>query len=92
MKGLHQSVVLALTDLYANDGAWPEAYAGVTSTLGAAEDCVGLPTAETSWRFNTFTVDDYNAMFEQVKNGSIEISAATDAAPEVTNSTVDYQE
>ena len=31
--------------------------AGVTQNLGAADNCVGLPTAETSWRFNTFTVD-----------------------------------
>lgn len=92
MKGLRQSVVLALTDMYANNGVWPEAYAGVTAKLGAAEDCVGLPTVETSWRFNSFTVDAYNAMFEKVKSGEIEISDATDVAPEVTNSTVDYQE
>lgn len=92
MKGIKNSVVLALTDLYANDGVWPEAYAGQTATLGAADDCVGLPTADTSWGFETFTVDAYTALYEQVKSGAVEISAATDAEPEVTNATVDYME
>ena len=64
---------------------------GQTATLGAAEGCVGLPTVEEHWRFNTFTVEEYNALFEKVKSGEIEISNATDVAPEVTNSTVDYQ-
>lgn len=92
MKGLKQSVVLALTDLYANDCVWPEAYAGVTANLGVADDCVGLPTVETSWRFDTFTVDEYEAVYELVKSDDIEISADTAAEPEVTNATVDYQE
>lgn len=92
MKNIKTSVVLALTDLYANGGTWPEAYAGQTATLGVADDCVGLPTADTSWRFQKFTVDEYNALYEKVKSGEIEISNATDVAPEVTNSTVDYME
>ena len=92
MKGIKQSVILALTDLYANEGVWPAEYAGVTSVLGAAEDCVGLPTAETSWRMANFTVEAYDELFAKVKSGEVEISNATDAAPEVTNATVDYQE
>lgn len=92
MKGLKQSVVLALTDLYGNDCVWPEAYAGVTANLGVADDCVGLPTAETSWRFDTFTVEEYETMYELVKSGDIDISADITVEPEVTNATVDYQE
>lgn len=92
MKGIKNSVVLALTDLYANGGVWPEAYAGQTATLGVADDCVGLPTADTSWRLQKFTVDEYNALYEKVKAGEVEISNAIDVAPEVTNSTVDYME
>ena len=91
MKGLTNSVILALTELYANDGVWPEGYAGTTAVLGAADDCVGLPTAEESWRLNTFTVDEYNTLFEQVKSGEIVISNDTSAEPAVTNVTVDYQ-
>ena len=91
MKGLTNSVVLALTDLYANNGVWPEAYAGKTATLGVADDCVGLPTAEASWRLTTFTVDEYNALYEKVKSGEIVVSNATDVEPTVTAATVDYQ-
>ena len=92
MKELKHSVVLALTDLYANDCVWPEAYAGTTATLGAADNCVGLPTADTSWRLNTFTVEEYEQLFEAIKSGEIVVSNDTTEAPAVTNSTVDYQE
>lgn len=89
MKGLTNSVVLALQDLKANNGKWSADYAGKTAVLGAADECVGLPTAEGSWRLNTFTVDEYNALFEKVKNGEIAISNATDVEPTVTIA-VDY--
>ena len=90
MKELKHSVILALTDLYANNGVWPADKAGSTVSLGVADDCVGLPTAESSWRFATYTVEEYNALYEQVKNGEIAISNAVDAAPDVAVS-VDYQ-
>ena len=91
MKYLGHSVVTALTDLYANNGAWPDAVAGQTSTFGAAEDMVGLPTAEESWRFHTFTVDEYNTIMTGIKDGSIEVSNDTNAAPATTKITVDFQ-
>ncbi len=89
MKELANSVVLALTDLYNNNGTWPAGLAGATANLGAVEGCVGLPTA--TWSMTNFTVDEYNALFEQVKSGAITISNATDVAPTVSIS-VDYQE
>jgi len=92
MKELSTSVIIALTDLYDNGGKWSADYAGTTDVLGAAEDCVGLPTAADSWRFDTFTVEEYNALFDKVKNGEVEISNQSD--PEVTpevDITVDYQ-
>ena len=92
MKDLPNSVILALTRLYDNGGEWPEDMAGVTQNLGAADNCVGLPTAETSWRFNTFTVDEYNAIYEQVKSGEITISNSIDEVPATTAVTVDVQE
>ena len=90
MKELKTSVILSLTDLYANGGTWPESYAGKTANLGAAEACVGLPTAEASWRFNTFTVEEYEALFTMVKSGTITISNAIDVEPTV-DIAVDYQ-
>ena len=91
MKGLTDSVKIALTDLYANEGKWPEDQAGKTATLGAAQNCVGLPTAEGSWRFNTFTVEQYNKLFTKVVNGEIVVSADVSAAPAVKLVSVDYQ-
>ena len=89
MKGLSNSVVLALEDLWNNNGKWSDAYAGQTAVLGVADDCVGLPTAAGSWRLNTFTVDEYPALFEQVKNGEITISNDTTVEPTVSIA-VDY--
>lgn len=92
MKELSNSTVLSLEALYANELTWPEDYAGKTSTLGAADGCVGLPTAETSWRLANYTVEEYETLFAEMLAGNIEVSNATDAAPAVTNTTVDYQE
>lgn len=91
MKYLGHSVVTALTDLYANNGVWPDTVAGQTSVFGAAEDMVGLPTAEGSWRFQTFTVDEYHTVMEGIKDGSITVSNDTAAAPATTKITVDFQ-
>ena len=89
MKGLTNSVVLALEDLKANNGKWSADYAGKTAVLGAADECVGLPTAEGSWRLNTFTVDEYNKLFEDIKNGTVAVSNDTEVEPTVTIA-VDY--
>jgi basic membrane protein A len=89
-KELETSVKVALDDLMANGGVWSAAYGGTENKLGAAQDCVGLPLDTDSWRFSTFTVDEYNMLFEKVKSGEYEISAAIDVAPTV-GITVDYQ-
>ncbi len=91
MKELSQSVQLALADLYKNGGTWPADLGGKTAVLGAADGCVGLPTAADSWRLSKYTVDEYKTLFEAVKNGSVAISNSTDAAPAVAIA-VDYQE
>lgn len=90
MKGLSNSVVLALTALYKNNGTWDSNYAGKTANLGVADDCVGLPTATASWRFKTFTVSEYNALYAKVKSGSITVSNDIKNKPTVEIS-VDYQ-
>ena len=93
MKGLKESVILALTKIYENGGALPADMAGVVATLGAESNATGLPTDEHAWRFAQFTVDEYNALFETVKadvNGEL-VSNAIDAAPATEAVTVDYQ-
>ena len=91
MKELANSVVLSLTKLYENGGSWPADYAGQTAVLGAADSCVGLPTDAGSWRFDSFTLDEYLALFDAVKAGTVAISNAIDEAPTVVIN-VDYQQ
>ncbi len=91
MKNLKGSVVYALTKLYDNGGKLPEDMAGAIANLGAAVDGVGLPTADTSWRLDKYTVEEYNALFEKIKAGEIVVSNAIDVAPTVVKAVVDYQ-
>lgn len=83
IKGVATSVSLALADLYGNNGTWPDTLAGQAATLGAADNCVGLPTESSSWRFNKFTVDEYNALFAKIKSGEIKISNDVTTQPTV---------
>jgi len=78
MKGLGVAVVKALTDLYANNGTWPSAYAGKCQNLGAKDDAVGLPTAPDSWRLTTYTVDDYNTLYAKLVSGEIVVNNSSD--------------
>jgi len=91
MKALSNSVELALAALYDNGGTWPAQYAGKENKLGAADNCVGLPTAADSWRFETYTVAEYEALYEQVKSGEVAVSDNIDSPPAV-DITVDYQD
>ncbi len=68
MKGIDQAAILAIGHSY--DGTWDE-IGGKTTTLGANDDAVGLPTAADSWRFEKFTVDEYNTLLESIKDGSL---------------------
>ncbi|MEI8199163.1 MAG: BMP family ABC transporter substrate-binding protein [Eubacteriales bacterium] len=94
MKELTTSVDLALTSIYANGGKWNADFAGKTATLGAAEGCVGLPTATASWKFKKFTVDQYKAVFAKLVDKTIVVDNTFDPAvkPAVKLVTVDYQE
>jgi len=91
MKGLTVSVYDALAAFYDNGEEWPTAYAGTTSILGADTNGVGLPTADGSWRFNSFTVAEYNTIFDKLVDGTVVVSDVTDANPTVSAKVVvDY--
>lgn len=85
MKELNFSVYSTLKDLYGQvtegktvaDVGWNSAYAGKTRNLGAAEGMVGLAHSKSSWRLKNFTVEQYEALFNKVKNGEIAISDKT---------------
>ncbi|MBU1093671.1 MAG: BMP family ABC transporter substrate-binding protein [Firmicutes bacterium] len=73
MKGLGTAVQGALADYYA--GTFE---GGVSVTLGAAEDAIGLPTVTDSWRLEVFSVSSYNILFNKLADGTIVVP--TDAA------------
>ena len=71
VKGLRESVELCLSKFY--EGKWDAELGGKTLNLGATEAATGLPTA--TWSLKEFTVEEYNALFEKVKNGTVTIAS-----------------
>lgn len=90
MKELATSTKLALKSLYDNNLNWSAEYAGKTANLGAAEKCVGIPTAKTSWRFKTYTVEEYTKLFNKMVAGEITVSNDIANNPTVVKTTVNY--
>lgn len=92
MKGLSEGVTDALEHVAA--GTW-DSIAGTNFIYGLQEgDYVGLPTAEDSWNFSTFTVEEYEAEVEKIRSGEITVDNNSDDATKPTTSeyvTVDYQ-
>jgi basic membrane protein A len=68
MKGLSDAAQWAITKVY--DGTWSE-IGGQAVSLGAAEGSTGLPTA--TWSMTNYTVDEYQAQFDQVVSGALTI-------------------
>ena len=66
MKGLAESVQTALTKFY-TEGVY-----GGSLVLGAKDNAVGLPVD--TWSLENWSVEDYNALFEKIKNDDITIS------------------
>ena len=91
-KGLSESVQLALADCMANSWKWSDKFAAKETTLGAAENAVSLPMANT--KIAGFDQAKYDAMFAGMVDGSIVVdnNSAADAKFAVTTVTVDYQE
>ena len=70
LKGLVAGAAYAL-DAYYN-GNW-DSVGGTSAVLGVADGAISLPTVESSWRFSSFTVDQYNAMVEDLLAGKLVI-------------------
>ena len=73
MKGLAQSVMVALDNFYTNG------LQKGSLVLGAADDAVGLPVD--TWSLQNWSVDEYNALFEQIKSGEIVVDNSEVADP-----------
>jgi basic membrane protein A len=77
MKGLREGTIHALNQFYNNK--WSEISDKLVN-LGAKDNAVGLPTTKDSWRFNKFTVAQYDELFKKLQNGTIVVDAnVTDA-------------
>ena len=64
-----------------NNGEWAT-YGGKVSNFSLAEgEYVGLPTAEASWRLANYTVEEYEALKNQIADGSIVVDNNTEAMP-----------
>ncbi len=70
MKGLSTSVEWALAKNF--DGKWTE-IGGKATSLGAANDAVGLPTE--TWSLKNWSVADYEKLFAAMKNGTLVVDA-----------------
>ncbi|MEE1036503.1 MAG: BMP family ABC transporter substrate-binding protein, partial [Oscillospiraceae bacterium] len=79
MKGLADATAWAIGKHY--DGAWAE-IGGTATSLGAANNAVGLPTA--TWSLTGWTVEEYEALFADIVAGNVEIKADLVEFPEST--------
>ncbi len=67
-KGIRESVEYVLEKVYSDD--WDD-IGGVQTTLGAKDDAVSLPT--NSWKMENFTVEEYEDLYEGLKNGTVKV-------------------
>ena len=68
MKGLADAVQWAVGHVY--DDTWTD-IGGTGTSLGVTDNAVALPTADASWRFETFTVDQYQELYDQMVDGTL---------------------
>jgi Uncharacterized ABC-type transport system, periplasmic component/surface lipoprotein len=99
MKELNNSVQNALGKLlgtattFTDDSAWPTGLTGVTRTLGAADDMIGLAHGN-SWRLKNYTDAQYQALYADLKAGKITVDNSSDDKVKPTTESyvvVDYK-
>ena len=88
-KGLASAVQWALAKVY--DGSFSE-IGGNSTSLGADNNAVGLPTA--TWSMQNFTVEEYEALFQKLLSGEVTIDNNSEmsnpAEAGLTNVTVNF--
>ena len=83
MKGLQNVTESVLEAL--NNGEW-DTYGGKVSNFGLLEgEYVGLPTD--SWSMENFSVEEYEAVKAQIKDGTIKVTTDVENMPEVSDKT-----
>ena len=79
MKGLADATVWAIEKHYAGEFA---SIGGTSTSLGAKDNAVGLPTA--TWSLENWSVEEYEALYKDIVDGKVEISAELVEFPEST--------
>lgn len=86
-KELKNSVEFALTGLY--EGRWEAKLGGQFINLTLQDgDFVGLPTTEEAFRFQNLTMEEYEAVKADIRNGIRIVSDAFEFLPAVSEHTV----
>ena len=80
MKGLADATVWAIEKHYAGEFA---SIGGTSTSLGAKDNAVGLPTA--TWSLENWSIEDYEALFADIVAGNVEISSDLVEYPESTD-------
>ena len=70
LKGLSNATAWAIAKNY--NGEW-DTVGDVAISLGANDDAVGLPVA--TWSLEKFSVEDYTALLNAMKDGSLVVDA-----------------
>ena len=80
MKGLADATQWAIGQHYA--GSW-DAIGGTSTSLGAKDNAVGLPTA--TWSLEGWTVEEYEQMLADIVAGKVEIDGSDVPEPASTD-------
>ena len=80
MKGLADATVWAIAKHYA--GEFTD-IGGTSTSLGAKDNAVGLPVA--TWSLENWSVEDYEALYQDIVDGKVEIAAELVEYPESTD-------
>lgn len=65
-----------LYKFFSGNSTWNQQDAGQTERLGYTDGSVAL--AGSAWRFNNFTQNDYERLYEQLRNSELEVEAYAD--------------
>ena len=65
-----------LYKFFSGNSTWSQQDAGQTERLGYTDGSVAL--AGSAWRFNNFTKNDYERLYEQLRNSELEVEAYAD--------------
>lgn len=83
MKNLTFATQVLLTDWVNEGGKWNTTLASNVITVGAKSEMVKLPTPEEDgddgcWGFENFTIEEYNELYKNIQNGTIEVNSNSD--------------